>query len=58
MRSKYLEITSSSFGFTKYSGRVQSVKGFATLRNVVNLQFVAEVWAEVVRDVSRSARVV
>ena len=48
MRSKYLEITSSSFGFTKYSGRVQSVKGFATLRNVVNLQFVAEVRAEAV----------
>ena len=58
MRSKYLEITSSSFGFTKYSGRVQSVKGFTTLRNVVNLQFVAEVRAEVFRDVSRSARVV
>ena len=58
MRSKFLEIAFSSFGFTKYSGRVQSVKGFTTLRNVVNLQFVAEVRAEVVRDVSRSARVV
>ena len=33
-------------------------KGLATLRNVANLQFVAEVSAEVVRDVSRSARVV
>ena len=36
---------------------MRSIKGFATLRNFVNLQFVAEVRAEVVRDTSRSARV-
>ena len=31
-------------------GGPRSIKGFATLTNVVNLQFVAEVRAEVVRD--------
>ena len=31
------------------------LKGIMTLRNVVDLQFVAEVRAEVVGDVSRSA---
>ena len=40
------------------SGGARGIKGFATLRNFVNLQFVAEVRAEVVRDISRSARVV
>ena len=34
------------------------MKGFATFRKVVNVQFVAEVRAEVVREASRSARVV
>ena len=53
-----LEITSSPFGFNQYFSGARSMKGFATLRKVVNVQFVAEVKAEVVREVSRSARVV
>ena len=40
------------------SGGARGIKRFATLRNFINLQFVAEVRAEVVRDISRSARVV
>ena len=35
------------------SGGVRGIKGFATLRSVINLQFVDEARAEVVRDVSR-----
>ena len=42
------EITSSPFGFNKYVRRCAKYQGFATLRNVVNLQFVAQVRAEVV----------
>ena len=37
MSSRYREITLSSFGYKNIWGGVQSVKGFATLRNVVNL---------------------
>ena len=33
---------------------MQSIKGFATLKNVVNLQFASEVRPEVVRDISKS----
>ena len=40
------------------SGGARGINGFATLRNFINVQFVAEERAEVVRDISRSARVV
>ena len=43
---------------TNIWGGAQSIKGFATLRNVVNLHFFSEVKPEVVRDILRSAWVV
>ena len=35
-------------------GGAQSIKGFATLKNVINLQFASEVRREVVRDILKS----
>ena len=55
------EISRDHFEFFRLQGIFQAeheiLKGFVTLRNIVNLQFVAEVGAEVVGDVSRSALV-
>ena len=42
------EITSSPFGFNKYLRQCAKYQGFATFRNVVNLQFVAYVRSDVV----------
>ena len=41
-------ISSIPFGFNRYLRWCAKYEGFATFRNVVNLQFVAEVRAEVV----------
>ena len=57
MSWRYREITSSSFGYNKYLRRSESIKGFLTLKNVVNLQFASEVRPEVVRDIFKKVKI-